>query len=1090
MAPDELSGAAREPRAGEGDETVAGGSSPPRESRPRPPGPAQRLADDAFAATIAPASGSPAPPQDLPAGTSPGTGTRQGGSPGAGTRQGPAPPPAHRPTALDGLPTLDGSGEPAGQPPPGERPFGEPPLLPIVSDGHYKADREIARGGMGRIVAAEDQRLGRRVALKELLEPAGEMLSRFQREALITARLQHPGIVPVYEAGRWPTGEPFFAMKLVSGRPLDRVIADARSLDERLALLPRIAAAADAIAYAHSQRVVHRDLKPANVLIGDFGETVVIDWGLAKDLDAGDGPDSRNDPALTLPSAPRAKQTGSTKRGPQSTGSSTLTVAGAVMGTPAYMAPEQARGEPVDQRADVFALGAMLYHLLAGMPPYNARTATDVIAAAALGKVVPLDERERRAPGELVAIVERAMAQVPGDRYANAGELAEELRRFMTGQLVSAHRYTALQRVGRFVKRHRAAVAVATFAAITIAVGGTLAVRKIVHQRDNADRERTLAVTRRAAAEQLIDQVLDDMQERLSTIGRLDLMANLGGEIRTYYETLSKIPGGMPAGDLDRMARAVDLAGLAEQDSGQTDRSFKTWSDAHARLIKAVGVDASPATRFKRAMIARFDFRIGTIYQLRGKKGPASTAYAKAKTEFAALLQEAPSDHEILLDAADNHDQIGDLLRNDGKIDEAAREYSEASSLRQRAASQTSTRPSKVGMALSASHLKIGSIHQARGESTAALAKYRESLRLREGLRDGQPDNVKFQEKLLQVQDALAELQRTIGDLKSAAETYQRAIPVMDGLVQRDPRNMQWKWQRGNLLADLGFTLLDSGEFKAGLAQLDLAIESQKELADRDPNNATSAMALSQSYTRAGDGYIYVGAVDEGIARYKRSLELRAKLAKREPTHVPYPRAVAWAFSKLGNAYPYKNELDRALDAHEKALEIRAKLAADAPAQVGFKNELASSEVTLGRLLVARDRKRAGELIAGGLGKARELVAADAVNAEWKRTLVQGLLAQAELARVAGDPAMRRTSLAEAVAISTAAAGLAPQNVHWPGFAAEAQAGLAELAAASGDPAGAAAAWKAVRDRLEPLANAGRLPVPRKPLLERARAGR
>ena len=253
--------------------------------------------------------------------------------------------------------------------------------------------------------------------------------------------------MPVYEAGRWPTGEPFFAMKLVSGRPLDRVIAEARTLDDRLALLPRIAAAADAIAYAHSQRVIHRDLKPANVLIGDFGETVVIDWGLAKDLDAGDGPDSQRRPAPARPSRPSVEPARSGKRGPHSTGSSTLTVAGAVMGTPAYMAPEQARGEPVDQRADVFALGAMLYHLLAGVPPYNARTATDVIAAAALGKVVPLDERERRAPGELVAIVERAMAQVPGDRYANAGELAEELRRFLTGQLVSAHRYTALQRV-------------------------------------------------------------------------------------------------------------------------------------------------------------------------------------------------------------------------------------------------------------------------------------------------------------------------------------------------------------------------------------------------------------------------------------------------------------------------------------------------------------------------------------------------------------------------------------------------------------------------------------------------------------------
>ena len=173
MAPDELSGGAREPRAGEGEETVVGGSSPPRESRPRAPGPAQLAADDAYAVTIAPVSGSPAPPHDLPAGTTPGSGTRQGPPPGPGTRPGPAPPPAHLRAAFDGLPTLDGRGAPAGDPT-----SGEPPLLPIVLDAHYKADREIARGGMGRIVAAEDQRLGRRVALKELLEPAGEHARR------------------------------------------------------------------------------------------------------------------------------------------------------------------------------------------------------------------------------------------------------------------------------------------------------------------------------------------------------------------------------------------------------------------------------------------------------------------------------------------------------------------------------------------------------------------------------------------------------------------------------------------------------------------------------------------------------------------------------------------------------------------------------------------------------------------------------------------------------------------------------------------------------------------------------------------------
>ncbi len=1074
MVPDEPLGGDRQPRSSAVADTrlghAAASSEPAPEHQDRPR--AALSAEDAFAATIAPMPSTPRPPPDLPSGTSPGPQPQVG-------------------LQTDGLPTVDAT-------PPDARAAAEAaraaevvalPPLPIVPEAHYKAERELARGGMGRIVAAEDLRLGRRVALKELLEPAGEQLTRFQREALITARLQHPGIVPVYEAGRWPSGEPFFAMKLVSGRPLDRVIADARTLEERLALLPRIAAAADAIAYAHSHRVVHRDLKPANVLIGDFGETVVIDWGLAKDLDAEGGPESGRIRQHTLPSRPAAKKSASGRRGPTSTASSTLTVAGAVMGTPAYMAPEQARGEPVDERADVFALGAMLYHLLAGVPPYNARTATDVIAAAALGKVIPLEERERRAPRELVAIVARAMSQVPDDRYPHAGELADELRRFMTGQLVSAHRYTALQRVTRFVRRHRAAVAIGAVAAITIAVGGTYAVRSIVHERDKADRERTLAVTRQQAGEKLIDEVLDDMRDRLSKIGRLDLLSNLGNEIRDYYETLAKTPGGMRSEDLDRVGRAVEIVGRAERDSGQTDRALKTWTGARALLAAAVGDDASPATRVKRAMIARLDHDLGTIHQLRGKKAPAMAAYQQAKAAYGALIGEAPTDRTILIDAAENHDQIGDLLRNDGKIDQAFEEYSEAKSMRERAAARTTSRPSEEVLALSTSHLKLGSIYQARGESSIALAEYRSALRLREGLVASAPDNMENREKVLEVQEALAELQRVIGDLKSAADTYQHAIPVVDELVRRDPMNTRWQWQRGNLLADLGFTLLDSGELAAGDAQLVQAIASQRELLQRDPKNTRWAMALSQSLTRAGDGKIYLGRIDEGMAHYRESLQLRGRLAKREPTHAPYARAVAWAHAKLANGHAYKHELDKAIEEHERALALRVKLAADAPAQVGFKNELASSEITLGQLLAPRAGKRAGELIAAGLARARALVAADGITHEWKRTLVQGLLAQAELARVSAQPAVRKTALAEALAISAAAAERAPQNVHWAGHVAEAQAGLAELAAAAGDARGAAAAWKAVRDRLAPLAAAGRLPAPRRAILERASGG-
>ncbi|HEV7555992.1 MAG TPA: serine/threonine-protein kinase, partial [Kofleriaceae bacterium] len=150
----------------------------------------------------------------------------------------------------------------------------------------YEILGEHGRGGLGRVFRARDKELGRDIAVKELLERGSTSEVRFLREALITARLEHPGIVPVHEAGRWPDGTPFYAMKLVAGRPLRDLIAERNTVDERIGLLHHVIAVTDAIAYAHGKRIIHRDLKPANVIVGEFGETVVIDWGLAKDLSA------------------------------------------------------------------------------------------------------------------------------------------------------------------------------------------------------------------------------------------------------------------------------------------------------------------------------------------------------------------------------------------------------------------------------------------------------------------------------------------------------------------------------------------------------------------------------------------------------------------------------------------------------------------------------------------------------------------------------------------------------------------------------------------------------------------------------------
>jgi serine/threonine protein kinase/tetratricopeptide (TPR) repeat protein len=1021
----------------------------------------------AFAATIAPASDAPTPPTKLPQGT-----------------KGASKPPHDSGLDATVAAPVSEKRSPAdsGNEPTMAAPVaGELPPLPEVSASLYQIDKEIARGGMGKIVAAEDRRLGRSVALKSLLDPESDQVGRFQREALITARLQHPGIVPVYEAGRWPTGEPFFAMKLVSGRPLDKVIGEATKLEDRLAIIPRLAAACDAMAFAHSQRIIHRDLKPGNVLLGDFGETVVIDWGLAKDLDSDQ---ETVQPTMQMRPSKQVIET-KPKRTSQPPGSSTMTVAGAVMGTPAYMAPEQARGEPVDQRADVFSLGAMLYHTLAGVPPYNARTATDVIAQAALGRIIPLRERERRAPAELTAIVERAMAQSPFDRYPHAGVLAEDLRRFLTGQLVDAHRYTAAQRVLRFVKKHRAAVTIGAIAITTIAIGGTIAVRNIVAARDQAQREREIAITRKEAAENLIDYMFSDMKERLDAAGRLDMLAGLGTEVKRYYTFLSKMPGGMPREDEVRMAEAIQLIGQAEHKSGKPDQALATWKEARARLVGVIGT--AEGTRKLRRLIARLDYEAGVIYQERGKLDEALKNFKAAQETCKQLHAEEPRNKQVMLELADIHDRLGDLLRLEGRIDEAFDEYTEGMKQRQTAASQGNGRVSDEVLALSTSHFKLGSVFQNRGESGAAVDEYQNALRLRETLLESQPDHVRYQQAVLEVLRELAEVLRQVGDEKSAIDAYRRAVTIVHALVRRDTTNTEWQYQKGNLLSDLGFTLIETGAFKDGLTEIEAAIEVHKELVARDAKSARYKIALSRSHTRAGDALLFLGRSADGAAQYRHALELRKELVERDAKSVAYRRSIAWSYAKLARAFTVDGDDAKAIEAHEQALAMRQQLAAEAPSQGGFKNELASTEVELGKLLAARDGKRAGELIAAGINRAETLVAGDMINNEWKETLAQGLIAHAELARTRTDHKLRKALLERARDVAQDAASRAPQNAHWPGYVAEIHAGLAEAAAATGDTSTARAEYKEVVELLEPLDKAGRLPAPRKPLLIRAR---
>lgn len=311
----------------------------------------------------------------------------------------------------------------------------------LGEEARYERRGLLGAGGMGRVFVAQDRLLRREVALKEALTP--RLSAMLAREAWITAQLEHPGIVAVYDAGTSPAGNPWYSMRLVRGRTLHACIADCDTTAERLALVPHFHDACQAIAYAHAMGIVHCDLKPANIMVGQFGETQVADWGLARPV-ADATPDWRRIAPGEHPSA---------------------------AGTARYMSPRQARGAPPTRAADVWSLGISLRELLGEAPDR---------------------------PVELQAIVHRATRPEPAERYASAGELAEDLGRWLAGRRVHAHAYTAGELLLRLLSAWRAPLTVAAVAAVALTIALALGAHRVSAERATAQRHLKSALTQQA----------------------------------------------------------------------------------------------------------------------------------------------------------------------------------------------------------------------------------------------------------------------------------------------------------------------------------------------------------------------------------------------------------------------------------------------------------------------------------------------------------------------------------------------------------------------------------------------------------------
>jgi serine/threonine protein kinase len=291
---------------------------------------------------------------------------------------------------------------------------------PDFSGTKYRLLNELASGGMGTVYLAEDTELNRRVAIKVLHTPdlTSDVRQRMVREAQIIAGLEHPGIVPVHDVGELADGRVFYAMKYVRGSRLDEYAAHTESIGDRLRKFQSVC---DAVAFAHAHGVIHRDLKPQNIMIGSFGEVLVLDWGVAKILRKPEHP-------VALEADTLIKNTDDTRHG-------------TIIGTRNYMSPEQSRGEinELDERSDVYSLGAVLYFLLTNKAPATTRPRT-------------LNPKVSK-PAEAVCL--KAMSLEREARYATAAELSTEVGRLLDAEPVSAYRESLVEKAGRWAGKNR-----------------------------------------------------------------------------------------------------------------------------------------------------------------------------------------------------------------------------------------------------------------------------------------------------------------------------------------------------------------------------------------------------------------------------------------------------------------------------------------------------------------------------------------------------------------------------------------------------------------------------------------------------------
>ncbi len=622
----------------------------------------------------------------------------------------------------------------------------------------YTITRLHAEGGLGTIWIAHDTDLNRDVALKEIKSSTGsdsDAWQRFLKEAQITGQLEHPNIVPVYELSRRKEDDqPFYTMRFLRGQTLRIAIAEfhrrrggkpAHRLELQRQLLEPFVKVCEAVAYAHSRWVIHRDLKPENVVLGAFGEVVVLDWGLAKVV-------GQTDPTGTDPREPRISLSAEAE---------TSQTVGQV-GTPIYMAPEQAaaNNDLIGTRTDVYGLGAILFEILTGQPPVTGTSVIDVFSKIQAGSLPKPREIDPTVPRALEAVCCKAMALEPGNRYLRADDLAEDVRRWIVDEPVSVHRDPVAVRVLRWGRRHRtlatSAAALVATAVIALSVGLVLtdSLRKIA--RNNAARALQNLRLAQDAADGLLGEVAD-----------------------------------------------VDLADIPQMEAVRQRLLEKARAGYEQFMVE--GAD-DPLIRWG---AVRAQVRLGDIEALQGDSVKAEASYRAAGQELERLAKQDVSNAGIRRDLARDLQGLGVLLKDANRFDESEAELREAMKLRVDVLRlPDATADDKQALADSRYQLAT-LLGRRGGQDLEAYREYMIAASAQGLLVKQFGDRPDYLTKLVRYRNNLAILQRAMGSSSESEATLRATLELVKPAVERPDPLPGPRWQASRIYNSLGSLLLN-----------------------------------------------------------------------------------------------------------------------------------------------------------------------------------------------------------------------------------------------------------------------------------------